>query len=102
LKKKDDLRFFQLCLKQITLLTRSKTQWSKEITLMENPFSPPKIISNNVLPRVEVEKEELGLKLLGGILIRVELDRGLGMPEVVGARYLPPLPLFQVSVRVLA
>ena len=42
LKKKDDLSFFSYDLKQVTLLTRPETQQSKEITLMDNPFSPPK------------------------------------------------------------
>lgn len=62
LKKKDDLSFFSYDLKQITLLTRSETQWSKEITLMDNPFSPKKIIQNNMFPQAEVEKEEAGTR----------------------------------------
>lgn len=58
LKKKDDLIFFSYDLKQVTLLTRPETQQSKEITLMDNLSSPPKITQNNMFPQAEVEKEE--------------------------------------------
>lgn len=50
--------FFSFDLTQITFLTRSETQQSKEITLMDNPFSSPKIIQNNMLPQVKAEKEK--------------------------------------------
>lgn len=100
--KKDDRRFFQFWFDTNNLSYKIRDPTVQRNYSDGQSLFLPKNNTEQHAPTGQSRKGESCNLSSFGILIHVELDRGLAVPEVVGARHLPPLFVLQVSVRVVA